>query len=114
MNADDRKGIYIIDQPEDNLDNTYIYQNLVKQFRSIKDKRQMIIATHNAAIVTNSMADQVIVLNSDGINGSVKKKGYPGEKEIKKEIVNQLEGGVESFKHKQIIYREIIDDNNQN
>lgn len=50
----------IIDQPEDNLDNQYIYKNLVKQLRSIKDRRQVIIATHNATIVTNAKADKFV------------------------------------------------------
>lgn len=55
----------VIDQPEDNLDNLYIYQNLVKSLRRIKNKRQVIIATHSATIVTNADAEQVIILESD-------------------------------------------------
>lgn len=98
----------IIDQPEDNLDSRYIYKNLVHQLRSTKDKRQVIIATHNATIVTNAMADSVIVMESDGENGWVKRQGYPGEFAIKKEIINHMEGGIESFKHKELIYKEVI------
>ena len=37
----------IIDQPEDDLDNIYIYSSLVKEFRKIKNRRQLIFATHN-------------------------------------------------------------------
>lgn len=98
----------IIDQPEDNLDNSYIYYNLVKQLRDTKEKRQIILATHNATIVTNSMSDLVCVMDSDGRNGWIKRYGYPGNKIIKKEIVNCLEGGIESFKHKQEIYKEVL------
>ena len=98
----------LIDQPEDNLDSQYIYHNLVKQLRDIKDKRQIIIATHNATIVTNAMADQVCVMNSDGKNGWIEKAGYPSEDAIKKDIVNYLEGGVESFKHKMKVYNPIL------
>lgn len=98
----------IIDQPEDNLDNQYIYYNLVKQLRDTKEKRQIILATHNATIVTNSMSDLVCVMDSDGNNGWIKTYGYPGTKNIKKEIVNCLEGGIDSFKHKQEVYKEIL------
>ena len=98
----------LIDQPEDNLDSQYIYMNLVKQLREIKDKRQVIIATHNATIVTNAMADQVCVMQSDGTNGWVEQAGYPSEDSIKRAIVNYLEGGIESFKHKTKVYAPIM------
>lgn len=98
----------LIDQPEDNLDSQYIYKNLVRQLREVKQKRQIIIATHNATIVANAMADQVCVMQSDGVNGWVEKAGYPSENKIKKSIVDYLEGGVESFRHKIQVYREIL------
>lgn len=102
----------IIDQPEDNLDNQYIYRNLVCQLRSIKEKRQIIIATHSATIVTNAKADQVCVMNSDGQHGWVEAIGYPVEKKIKTHILNHLEGGTESFLHKMSIYEPILKQNN--
>lgn len=98
----------IIDQPEDNLDNQYIYKNLVKQLRSIKDKRQVIIATHNATIVTNAKADQVCIMQSDNQHGWIETTGYPGEKRIKKHIINYLEGGEDSFMHKLSIYEDAL------
>lgn len=100
----------IIDQPEDNLDNQYIYKNLVKQLREIKEKRQVIIATHNATIVTNAKADQVCVMKSDNKHGWIETTGYPGEKRIKNHIINYLEGGKESFKHKVSIYNAVLHD----
>lgn len=98
----------IIDQPEDNLDNQYIYKNLVKQLRSIKEKRQVIIATHNATIVTNAKADQVCIMRSDNQHGWIETTGYPGEKRIKKHIINYLEGGKDSFLHKISIYEDAL------
>lgn len=99
---------FIIDQPEDNLDNQYIYKNLVKQLRYIKSKRQVIIATHNATIVTNAKAEQVVVMDSDNEKGWIEATGYPNEKKIKKHIINYLEGGIDSFKHKSFIYDEVL------
>ncbi|HEV6092365.1 TPA: hypothetical protein VZD77_000505 [Streptococcus pneumoniae] len=94
----------IIDQPEDNLDNRYIYRHLVQQFRDVKAQRQIILATHNTTIVTNSMIDQVVIMESDGVNGWIESQGYVSEKYIKNHIINQLEGGKDSFKHKMSIY----------
>jgi ABC-type lipoprotein export system ATPase subunit len=99
----------IIDQPEDNLDNQYIYKNLVKQLRKVKEKRQVIIATHNATIVTNAKADQVCVMTSDNKNGWVETTGYPGEIRVKKHIINHLEGGEDSFLHKLSVYEEALE-----
>lgn len=94
----------IIDQPEDNLDNRYIYRHLVQQFRDVKAQRQIILATHNATIVTNSMTDQVVIMESDGAHAWIESQGYVSEKFIKNHIINQLEGGRDSFKHKMSIY----------
>lgn len=98
----------IIDQPEDNLDNQYIYKNLVNQLRQIKKKRQVIIATHNATIVTNAKADLVCVMESDNTHGWVETSGYPSDIKIKKKILNHLEGGKDSFLHKMEIYKNVI------
>lgn len=101
----------IIDQPEDNLDNRYIYKNLVSDLRNAKSKRQVIIATHNSTIVTNSKAEQVIVMASNNENGWVETTGYPTEKSILTHIINLLEGGIESFKHKQFLYQDVLERN---
>ncbi|WP_333888027.1 Spaf_1101 family AAA-like ATPase [Clostridium sp.] len=98
----------IIDQPEDNLDNQYIYKNLVKQLRGVKDKRQVIIATHSATIVTNAKADQVCVMVSDNKHGWIETTGYPGENRIKDRIISHLEGGSDSFLHKLSVYGEAL------
>lgn len=99
----------LLDQPEDNLDSTYIYQHLVAALRRQKDHRQVLIVTHNSTIVTNSKPEQVISLQSDNTHGWVENTGYPTEAEVVLQIVNLLEGGVASFKHKEFVYSPIID-----
>ncbi|WP_346938797.1 AAA family ATPase [uncultured Clostridium sp.] len=101
----------IIDQPEDNLDNTYIYKTLVESLKSVKDSRQVIIVTHSSTIVTNANAEQVIVMKADGKNGWKEKVGYPTEPVIIKHIINYLEGGEDSFKHKVDMYKSVINFN---
>ncbi|MGG2196567.1 Spaf_1101 family AAA-like ATPase [Paenibacillus sp.] len=98
----------IIDQPEDNLDNQYIYKNLVNSLRQIKNNRQIIVVTHSSTIVTNADAEQVIVLESNNAHGWIEKSGYPSNKTIMKHIINYLEGGEPSFKHKMNMYKTII------
>jgi len=51
----------IFDQPEENLDNRYIYNELVRAIRDAKMRRQIIIATNNANLVVNTDAEQLIV-----------------------------------------------------
>jgi len=98
----------IIDQPEDNLDNQYIHKNLIKQLRDAKGKRQVIIATHNATLVTNAKAEQVCVMTSDGEHGWIEARGYATENAIKKHIINYLEGGPDSFNHKFLVYEDVL------
>ena len=104
---------FIVDQPEDNLDNMYIYENLVEQFKSIKNKRQVIIATHNSTIVTNSKAEEVIVMESNNKNGWIADYGYPTDDRIKKHLLICLEGGIKSFIHKMNIYEEQLRNNDE-
>lgn len=94
----------IIDQPEDNLDNAYIYNTLVNSLKEIKNNRQVIVVTHSSTIVTNANAEEVIVLESDNNKGWIVNAGYPTEDVITKHILNYLEGGIESFKHKMDVY----------
>jgi len=94
----------VIDQPEDNLDNQYVYKNLVQSLREIKNNRQVIVVTHSSTIVTNADAEQVIVMNSDGLKGWIEKTGYPSNKSVINHIINYLEGGQDSFRHKMKTY----------
>lgn len=101
----------IIDQPEDNLDSQYIYNNLVEELKKIKEKRQVIIATHNSTIVTNSKTENVIIMKSNNEVGWIEKSGYPTEETILNNILIYLEGGKDSFNHKRKLYSDILDKN---
>ena len=103
----DRKPL-LIDQPEDNLDNSYIYENLVQSLIKEKSKRQVIIATHNSTIVTNAKAECIIVMESDNERAWVKQIGYPYEKRMISLILKYLEGGEESFRHKEFVYQPVL------
>lgn len=87
----------IIDQPEDDMDNAYIYKTLIEIIRKIKEKRQLIFATHNPNIPVSGDADLVIHLVSDDVRGQVKTIGSIDNSEIKDVIQDIMEGGTEAF-----------------
>ena len=57
----------LIDQPEDDLDNRAIFNDLVQYLRKKKILRQIIVATHNPNIVVGADSESVIVANQNGI-----------------------------------------------
>lgn len=90
-----RESPLVIDQPEDNLDNHFIYETVVESIRRLKHRRQMIFITHNANIPVLGEADLVVVMNSDGVRGYVEKAGTLDD--CRREIIDLLEGGEEAF-----------------
>jgi energy-coupling factor transporter ATP-binding protein EcfA2 len=90
-----RDSPLVIDQPEDNLDNHFIYETVVETIRHVKQRRQMIFVTHNANIPVLAEADLVVVMDSDGKKGFVQKAGSLDD--CCEEIIDLLEGGKEAF-----------------
>ena len=99
------KQIFIVDQPEDNLDNQFIMNELVPLIRQIKKSRQIILSTHNANLVVNADSEQVIVArllddnnNNDYISGGIENQ------EINNSIKEILEGGEDAFRKRESKY----------
>jgi ABC-type lipoprotein export system ATPase subunit len=92
----------LIDQPEDNLDNAFIYETVVKSVRGVRGKRQLIFVTHNPNIPVLGDAERVVVLQSNGRMASVKAVGTVDE--VKAEIETVLEGGKEAFQRRKERY----------
>ena len=90
-----RDSPLIIDQPEDNLDNHFIFETVVNAVQRLKKSRQMIFITHNANIPVLADADLVLVMNSDGRIGAVEKSGTVDE--CREQIIELLEGGRRAF-----------------
>ena len=88
----------LIDQPEDNLDNAFVYETVVKALQQVKGSRQVIFVTHNPNIPVLGQADRVFVFSSDGAHGSVSKSGTVDD--CKAEIERILEGGREAFEQR--------------
>ncbi len=60
------KSPILIDQPEDDLDNKSISDDLITFIKKKKIERQIIVVTHNANVVVSGDAEQVIVANQRG------------------------------------------------
>jgi len=85
----------LVDQPEDNLDNRYIYDTVVNAIHRVKQHRQIILITHNPNIPVLGEASAVYVLTSDGERSQLSNRGSVDD--CKTEIINLLEGGREAF-----------------
>ncbi len=92
----------LIDQPEDNLDNAFIYETVVKSVHEVRGKRQLIFVTHNPNIPVLGDAQRVFVLQSTGRQASVKAAGTVDE--VKDEVETILEGGKEAFEERKKRY----------
>lgn len=87
----------IIDQPEDDLDNAFVFHNLIDRIKSLSAKRQLIFVTHNANIPVLGDAQRVIVMEMDGPRKAAP-CGAGTVDERKADIIRILEGGKEAFK----------------
>jgi len=85
----------LIDQPEDNLDNAFVYETIVRALRTIKGSRQVIFVTHNPNIPVLGEAERVFVFSSDGQHSTLKQVGTVDE--CREHIERILEGGREAF-----------------
>lgn len=101
--ADDRP--LILDQPEENLDPKSVFDELVSLFITAKAKRQVIMVTHNANLVINTDADQIIIASA----GSHPTGGLPPityvaggleDADIRKAVCDILEGGEDAFRER--------------
>ncbi|MGB8478778.1 MAG: AAA family ATPase [Acidobacteriaceae bacterium] len=101
MDIEDSRPL-IVDQPEENLDNESIYSLLSFYFRKAKQRRQVIIITHNPNLVVNTDAEQVIIATASRTKGVFPEFTYEGGAlediaRIRKRVCNILEGGERAF-----------------
>ncbi len=95
----------ILDQPEDDLDNTLIYDLLVKRLRETKASRQIIVVTHNPNIVVHGDAELVVSLEAVGGQTHIAFAGGLQEQKGRDEICRVMEGGRRAFETR---YRRIM------
>ena len=101
--ADDRP--LIVDQPEENLDPKSVQDELVSLFIEAKRERQVFVVTHNANLVVNTDADQIIIANAHNRgHGALPDISYASggleSIRIRNAVCDILEGGEEAFRER--------------
>jgi energy-coupling factor transporter ATP-binding protein EcfA2 len=104
VDTDDDRPL-IIDQPEENLDPKSIYDDLVERFKTARSRRQIMIITHNANLVVNTDADQVIIAKCGPHRpGYLPEISYQSggleNAAIRTQVCEILEGGEAAFKER--------------
>ena len=119
----------LIDQPEDDLDNRSVFDELIPFIRHKKKERQIIVVTHNANVVLGADAEEIIIANQTGSKSENKEKrfeyrsgaiendnpvfdtdgnvevGILNSKGIQQHICDILEGGEIAFEKRKNKYR---------
>lgn len=97
----------LIDQPEDDLDNRFVYDDVVQRLRGAKQRRQLVVATHNANIPVLGDAEQILVLDALPGNpprGEVKAHGPIDDWGVRSASEQILEGGEQAFRKRREKY----------
>lgn len=99
----DDNDIILIDQPEDDLDNKVIYDEVITAIVQKKPYMQFIFATHNANIPVLGDSERVLVVEFQETQIDVA-QGNIDLNSTHKQIVDIMEGGKEAFDKRQLIY----------
>lgn len=98
-----QNDVFIIDQPEDDLDNQTIYDDVIKLLREMKPQAQFIFATHNANFPVLGDAEQVHACEYQDENVSIL-SGSIDARPVQAAIINIMEGGQEAFNRRKEVY----------
>lgn len=125
LHLSNAKDPILIDQPEDNLDNRTIFDELTSFIKKKRSERQIIMVTHNANLVVAADAEDVVVANQSGevagnenrqyrfeyVSGSLENsfknssaQGMLFKKGVREHVCEILEGGEEAFRTRQRKY----------
>ena len=104
MLSSDRDKPLIIDQPEDNLDGEFIYTTLVPVLRRAKERRQVIVVTHNPNVAVLGDAEQIVVMKARNDRGEIVARGSIDSPDTRDAACAILEGAREAFLRRAKIY----------
>lgn len=102
----DEHPIFIIDQPEDDLDNETIFREVVGPLLERKKFSQFIIATHNPNIPVLGDAELVHACREADNGLYTHSSGSLDSKRTREQIVSIMEGGARAFQKRQEIYNQ--------
>jgi hypothetical protein len=94
----------MIDQPEDDLDNAFIFSSIVTTLRAIKESRQVILVTHNANIAVLGDSELILPMCRENDYGKIKDRGSIDTDATKRCVLDILEGGSAAFLRRKEMY----------
>ena len=96
----------VIDQPEENLDNETVFRTLVPCVKKARNRRQVLLITHNPNLAVVCDADQVIHASIDKSDGNriIYTTGAIEDKQINELLVDVLEGTRPAFESRDAKY----------
>lgn len=94
----------IIDQPEDDLDNAFIFSSIVATLRAIKERRQVILVTHNANIAVLGDSELILPMYRENDCGKTRDRGSIDTDATKLCVLEILEGGSTAFLRRKEMY----------
>jgi len=104
MLTSESRAPLIVDQPEDNLDSEFIYKTLVPVIRAAKERRQVIVVTHNANIAVLGDAELIVALKATSEKAQVVTRGSIDHSPTCEAACNILEGSREAFDRRAAVY----------
>jgi energy-coupling factor transporter ATP-binding protein EcfA2 len=97
--------VLIIDQPEDDLDNQTIYEDVIREIKRLKGQMQFIFATHNANIPVLGDSEMLISCKYVPDTEITVETGSIDCRNIQEKIIKIMEGGKEAFDMRKNIYK---------
>lgn len=94
----------VIDQPEDDLDNAFIFSSVVATLRSVKERRQVILVTHNPNIAVLGDSELILPMYREDDVGKAKNRGSIDATPTRNCVMEILEGGTDAFLRRKEMY----------
>lgn len=101
------KNFFLIDQPEDDLDNYTVAREIIDRIKEQKKQAQFVFVTHNPNILVLGDSEQVVVCEYDATKQKINFApiGSIDQPDIQQTTVNIMEGGKEAFERRKNIYQ---------
>lgn len=104
--AHEEKKMFIIDQPEDDLDNHTVAKEIIGRIRQLKPTTQFLFATHNPNILVLGDSEQVVICQYHDDEERIEfRQGSIDSPNVQQTAINIMEGGQDAFDRRKNVYQ---------
>lgn len=105
--ANARKSLFIIDQPEDDLDNHTVAKEIIQRIIDLKKTTQFIFVTHNPNILVLGDSEQIFICdyNTEDQRVTFSEIGSIDSPNIQQKAMKIMEGGRDAFERRERVYK---------